>query len=318
VLGNQERIKDLADRCRELSADCDDLSQGVFHDTNYLLFPTARLIVGQLKADIGKNRERKSLGIDPGFSFLQKSIRALIPSHLWVVGGYTSHGKTALAVELIRRITKTSPESNVVVFSLEMSAASYILRLASNITRIPSLSILHGDHIDSVQQRIEDALEQISKIHVIIYDDLYEFQKISQQAQDIKNTIGVDVLFIDYIQNMAGQGGIYERMSTLAPQLQALAKELDCTIVALSQVSNEAINEDLKSINYKGAGEIAAACDLGLWLEKDRKDDTILRVAIRKNRHGPLGKAILRFKDNFTWLQEENENTRGPIWIEDG
>lgn len=280
--------------------------------------PTAAAIVKDLRAQIEQNRERGFLGIDPGMDFLRKTIQAIIPTHLWIAGGYTSHGKSAFAVELIRRVRKTSPNTKITLCSLEMDKTSYVLRLASNLTRIPSLAILRGDHISEVQERIDSAFEEITQWNLIIFDDLYEWSKIQQKAREIKGNVGLDILVIDFLQNIWGKGSLYERMSQLAPQVQALAKELSCTILALSQVSNEAINEDLRSINYKGAGEIAAAADLGLWLERDRDDDSMLRVAIRKNRHGPLGKAVLRFKDNFTWLQEETNNTQRAVWIEAG
>jgi replicative DNA helicase len=72
----------------------------------------------------------------------------------------------------------------------------------------------------------------------------------------------------------------------------------------MSQVSNEAARGDPRIIGFKGAGEIAAAADLGLWLERDRDNESLLQCYIRKNRHGPTGKASLKYTDNFTRLEE--------------
>jgi hypothetical protein len=268
-------------------------------------FPTAALIITDLKSEIQRNKERGTLGIDPGFSFLRKAIRALIPSHLWVIGGYTSHGKSAFAVELIWRVFQGTPSAKITLFSLEMNSQAYILRLASRCTGIPSLSILQGDHIPEVQRKIDEAFKIVNQKNLIVYDDIYEYEVISDRAKKIKDRCGLDILVIDFIQNIWGKGSIYERMSIVSPKIQALAKELDCTVIALSQVSNEAVNENIKTIGYKGAGEIAAAADIGIWLERDKKDDEILMVGIRKNRHGPLGKAKFRFVDSFTRLKEE-------------
>lgn len=280
--------------------------------------PMASFLVPQLKDEIYRNKKRGFLGIDPGFEFLRKTIQAMIPTHLWIGGGYTSHGKTALAVELMKRVRKTAPNTKITLFSLEMDKISYLLRLVSNVTKIPSLAILRGDHIPEVQERIDSALAEISQWDLIIFDNLYEWSRIQQKAREIKGDVGLDILIVDFVQNVwiRGKGSIYERMSQLAPQIPALAKQLNCTILALSQVSNEAVNEDLRAIAYKGAGELAASCDLGLWLERDRKEDDLLHVAIRKNRHGPVGKTTLRFRDNFTWLCEESEATRGISWTE--
>jgi len=83
-----------------------------------------------------------------------------------------------------------------------------------------------------------------------------------------------------------------------------MAKDLDICVVAMSQVSNETAKGESKIIGYKGAGEIAAACDLGLWLERDKEDDERLTCFIRKNRHGMTGVQELRFTNQFTRIVE--------------
>lgn len=285
-----------------------------FEDFSKRPLPTAALIINQLKIEIMQNKEKGSLGIDPGFAFLKKTIRAFMPGHLWIVGGYTSHGKSAFAVELISRALANSFGVHIVLFSTEMSAEAYILRLVANQTGIPSLALLQGNHISEFQRKIDQAFEFLYEKNLIIFDDLYKFKEIAERARRIKAESGLDLLFIDFIQNLKGEGSsIYERMSILSPELQALAKELSCTLIATSQISNEGVKDNSGLINFKGAGEIAAACDLGLWLERERdnkKDfkinSEILNVFIRKNRHGPLGKSTLRFFDNFTRLEEVN------------
>ena len=113
---------------------------------------------------------------------------------------------------------------------------------------------------------------------------------------------------IDYLQNIWGKGSIYERMSAMAPQLQFLAKELQITIIALSQINNESARETSGPvIGYKGAGEIAAAADFGIIIERYPRDSINkdkLKVSIRKNRHGQVGDAEFEFADNYTSLKE--------------
>jgi replicative DNA helicase len=236
-----------------------------------------------------------------------------MPGHLWVVGGYTSHGKSAFAVELISRVLSNSVGAHIALFSTEMSKGTYLLRLVANPTGIPSFVILQGNHISGVQKKIDEAFGFIGKKNLIIFDDVYRFKEIAEKSKNIKTQIGLDLLFIDFIQNVVGEGSLYERMALLAPQLQALAKELSCTVVAMSQVSNEAVKDNSGLIGFKGAGEIAAAADLGLWLERERDkkegfklNGEILNVFIRKNRHGPTGKSTLKFCGNFTRLDELN------------
>jgi len=303
---------DPSDILSNLQGKIDFIKQEIsYNDPLVKPYPTAKLILDQLKTEIKQNQARGFLGIDPGFEFLKKAIKAFIAGHLWIVGGYTSHGKSAFAVELIYRVLVNSLGVHITLFSTEMTKESYLLRLVANQIGIPSLALLQGDHIPEVQNRVNQAFEFLYKKNLIIFDDLYKFKEIAERARNIKAQSGLDLLFVDYIQNVMGEGSIYERMSILAPQLQALAKELSCTVIAMSQISNEGVRDNSGLINFKGAGEIAAAADLGLWLERERDkkegfkvNSEVLNVFIKKNRHGPLGKSTLRFFDNFTRLEE--------------
>lgn len=321
-------LLEIARKCEEACFNGGDPSDIVFNfqkkldlikqeisleDSGKKPLPTATLIIDQLKTDIKQNRERGSLGIDPGFKFLRSAIKALIPGHLWIIGGYTSHGKTALAVELISRVIFNSPCAHITLFSTEMNAEAYLLRLVANQTGVSSLNLLEGNYTLEVQKEVDKALEVISKKNLIIYDDVYQWERMAGIARGIKVNVGLDILFIDYIQNIIGKGtSIYERMSLLAPQIQSLGKELDCTTIVMSQISNEAMKNESDVLGYKGAGEIGAACDLGLWLDRGERgkdnykiNSEVLNVFIKKNRHGPLGKSKLKFINNFTALVED-------------
>ena len=86
-----------------------------------------------------------------------------------------------------------------------------------------------------------------------VVDDLYEWDDIYLRCKKEKLVRGLDIVFIDFIQNMSAPGTIYERMSTLAPRLQGMAKELECTVIALSQLAN-ADSAGSEQLNFKGAG----------------------------------------------------------------
>jgi len=161
-----------------------------------------------------------------------------------------------------------------------------------------------------VQSSIDTAISAVSCHNLTVVDDLYTWDEIYLRAKKEKLTKGLNVMFVDFIQNILAPGTIYERMSALAPRMQALAKELECTVVALSQLSNEAAaGGDL--LKFKGAGEISAACDLGIILERGKKRDGCLtekiEVKIKKNRWGRTGKHLCRFVNNYTAIRAEGE-----------
>lgn len=241
-------------------------------------------------------------GLNAGFDFLCRAIPVLAPTHFWVVGGYTSVGKSAFLVELLMRVFEKNDRPAVAVFSTEMSASTYIQRMISSKTGIPALSLLQPQF--DLWKDINNASAWLYEQSLWVFDDRYTFGDIRQAAKRIKEDKGkLDVVVVDFMQNVFGQGSIYERMSSLAIQLQWLAKELHCTVIAASQVPNDVGGGEI--IRFKGAGEIAAAVDVGLWLARVRDNKEMMDVSIRKNRaFGPVGDHRLKFAANWTRLIE--------------
>lgn len=259
----------------------------------------------RLNDTINLNKQQEKIGERTGFNFLDSTIHGFLKTHLWILGGYTSHGKTALMVQLIVNALQHNPDIRIAIFSTEMSAEGILLRLMANRTGIPSLTIFRGKFSPDADEVIDGALNYFHDKRIWIYDDIYSFEGIRDRCRAIRTIFQLDLVFVDFIQNMEAEGSIYERMSLIPVHLQAMAKDLNTCVVAMSQVSNEAARSDSRVIGYKGAGEIAAACDLGLWLERDQQDVELLLCSIRKNRHGPTGKKRLRFTENFTRIVEE-------------
>jgi replicative DNA helicase len=197
----------------------------------------------------------------------------------------------------------------IAVFSTEMSCEQYLLRMLSNQTGIPSWMITENRVRPEQQEKLVQAQLFFSKRNLYLYDRLYKIEDMERTARVLKDQ-GLDIIAIDYIQNVWGEGKIYDRMARLAPILQYLAKDLQITIIALSQVSNEFQREKGKSgvFGYKGAGEIAASADLGIEFERDPqiKERMVFRVA--KNRHGRIGEGVLEYVNGFTRFDEVDKN----------
>jgi len=263
-----------------------------------------RQVAFRLHDQIAANRRVGRIGQRTGFKFLDQVIEGFLPAHFWVIGGYTSVGKSAFMIQLVVNSLLENPNVRIGIFSTEMPSEAILLRLVANRAGVPAMAILRGDSIPEIQRRIDDAFEYLHNKNIWLHDDFYSFEKIFLRCKQLKMTGGLDLVFVDFLQNLRGGGTLYERMSVIPIQLQKMAKDLSICVVGFSQLSNEAARSDSRIIAYKGAGELAAACDLGLWLERDPDDKEVLLCAIRKNRHGPTGKKGLRFANNFTRIVE--------------
>lgn len=127
------------------------------------------------------------------------------------------------------------------------------------------------------------------------YDDVYV---LDQMIKLIKAN-PYEFVVIDFIQNViTGGEKEYDRLSKIALELQKLAKQQNCCILVLSQLSNFVgrMGED-KFVEYKGSGNIATVCDLGLFVERDKEVPNKNFLYIRKNRRGPSGDRVTIFYD---------------------
>lgn len=263
-------------------------------------------VVGRFRKVQEENKERGRLGISTGFTMLDGDYITYQPGHLWVVGAWTSTGKTAWAIEAINRMYDGNENPSVAVFSTEMTEDQNVARLVANKTGISSNMILSGRLIGQAAEVADACIGQITRRRLFVFDTVRDISSIDINARKIKMQHGLDVVFIDFIQNVRKPGykSKYEMMSDIAIDLQALAKDLRCTIVCLSQIPNSAGKEDAGILEYKGAGEIAAACDLGVLLKRSKDDNRVMLWETRKNRHGPCNKFILRYSQDWTRLEE--------------
>jgi len=251
---------------------------------------------------IEENRAKKRIGLPIGYSFLEKAIEAYIPGHLWILGAFPKVGKSWMIVNLINRLLNIEPHAKIALFSLEADEMGNLLRLVANQTGVPPLALLKGKHIDEIEAKITEAFGYYLDKDFWIFDNAYTLQAIWLKAKMLKIRYGLDIIYVDFIQNMIESGSIYEKMSRIALGLQELSKQLSINVVAVSQLTRE-------TETYKGAGEIEQVADLGIWLTRhpDKEKNTWLKCDIRLNRWGITGGKILRFSKNFTSLEETDE-----------
>lgn len=261
---------------------------------------------------LNKNIETGYPGLHPCYDLLARTIRKVSPGHLWICGAYTSIGKSAWLVDFICRMYRHGMDNpGIAVFSTEMSCEQYVLRMLANHTKIPTWTITENRCTAEQTQEIIKAQVFFSQRNLYLYDRLYRIEDIERTARLLKSR-GLDILCIDYLQNLWGDGSIYERMSKLAPILQYLAKDLQITIIALSQISNQSQREKGAGgvFGYKGAGEIAASADLGIELERDPQNKERLIFKVSKNRHGRVGEGVLEYVNGYVKFHEVLEEPK--------
>ena len=245
----------------------------------------AKSVIGRYRLAVEDNKIGKTRGIKSHFTALDRDYIGYRPGHLWAVGGWTSTGKTAWSVEAITRIMQNDPQARVAMVSTEMTEEQVVARIIANLSGEGSHKILNGK-VDVSRQE-----EWLVLRNLCVWDDLYDMAAIDSALRREKAKKGLDVVVVDFIQNVrkSGFSKQYEMMSEIAKEFQRMAKQLRCCIIVLSQIPNSAGKEDSGILEFKGAGEIAAACDVGILLKRDKNRKEVMLVDVRKNRHGACG-----------------------------
>ncbi|MDY2734876.1 replicative DNA helicase [Intestinibacter sp.] len=240
-------------------------------------------------------------GLTTGFRDLNKKINGFQKSDLLLVAARPAMGKTAFALNLVQNAALKG-DASVAVFSLEMSKEQLVQRMLSSQSNVELKKIKTGKLGANDWPRIIEAMAVLSeaKIHI---DDTpgIKISELRSKCRKLKIEKGLDLVLIDYLQLMEGEGNNESRQQEIAKisrSLKILAKELDCPVVALSQLSRapeqRADHRPMLS-DLRESGSIEQDADIVMFLYRDEyynpdtESKNIGEVIVSKNRHGETG-----------------------------
>ena len=266
-------------------------------------FQPINQVISEALSMLEKLYEEKNdvTGLTTGFRDLNKKINGLQRSDLLLIAARPAMGKTAFALNLVQNAALKG-DASVAVFSLEMSKEQLVQRMIASQSTVELKKIKTGTLADNDWPRITDGMAILSgaKIHI---DDTpgIKISELRSKCRKLKIEKGLDLVLIDYLQLMEGEGHNESRQQEIAKisrSLKILAKELDCPVVALSQLSRapeqRADHRPMLS-DLRESGSIEQDADIVMFLYRDEyyNPDTekknIGEVIVAKNRHGETG-----------------------------
>jgi len=251
-------------------------------------------------------------GITTGFIDLDEKTSGLQKSDLILVAARPSMGKTAISVNLaVNAALKAN--ASVAIFSLEMSKDQLVQRILSSESHVELQNIINGRLSDDEWPKLVRAMGPLSNAKIYIDDTPgITLMEMKAKCRKLKMEQGLDLIMIDYLQLMSGDGRTENRqqeISTISRGLKGLAKEMDCPVVALSQLSRAPeLRADHRPIlsDLRESGAIEQDADIVMFLYRDEyyNPDTekknIGEVIIAKHRNGPIGTVELVFMGQYT------------------
>ena len=266
-------------------------------------FQPINQVISEALSMLEKLYEEKNdvTGLTTGFRDLNKKINGLQRSDLLLIAARPAMGKTAFALNLVQNAALKG-DASVAVFSLEMSKEQLVQRMIASQSTVELKKIKTGTLADNDWPRITDGMAILSgaKIHI---DDTpgIKISELRSKCRKLKIEKGLDLVLIYYLQLMEGEGQNESRQQEIAKisrSLKILAKELDCPVVALSQLSRapeqRADHRPMLS-DLRESGSIEQDADIVMFLYRDEyyNPDTekknIGEVIVAKNRHGETG-----------------------------
>jgi replicative DNA helicase len=259
-------------------------------------------------------------GVPTGFADLDQMTAGLQPTELIVLAARPAMGKTAFALSIAQNCAINGGWP-AIVFSLEMSSTQLAERMLCSEARVDSSALRRGRLQRQDMTNLTYAANTLSKAPILIDDtpalSIRELRARCRRFRSNKELFKgkkTGLILVDYLQLMRGspQGKNPSReqeISEISRGLKSLAKELDCPVLALSQLNRSLESRTDKRpmlSDLRESGAIEQDADLIMFIyrdvvyNKDSQTPNVAEIILGKNRHGSTGMVETHFEGRFT------------------
>ena len=283
-------------------------------------------VLNDVITDIQNQQETTGLsGVPSGFPTLDQITQGWQPSDLIILAARPSVGKTAFSLNIARNAA-VDHHRPVAFFSLEMSATQLAKRLAVSETGLSADKIKGAIKLEPHEwDQLEYKIKDLAKAPLYIDDTpglpLMEFRT---KAKNLVKNKGVQLIVVDYLQLMQGPAelrGLREQeVAAISRTLKATAKELNVPIIALSQLSRQAVQRTggtgkPQLSDLRESGSIEQDADMVIFihrpefvgLSENPEDKEKTQIIIAKHRNGETRDIDRVFKSERVKFMEMDE-----------
>ena len=261
-------------------------------------------------------------GITTGFADLDAKTSGLQKSDLIILAARPAMGKTAFALSLARNAA-VKGNASVMIFSMEMAKEQLSQRLLSMESKVELQKLKKGNLDRRDWEDINIAMDVLSGTNIHIDDTAgISIMEMKSKCRRLKAEKGLDLVVIDYLQLMNPEGKADSRtqeISVLSRNLKLLARELDCPVLVLSQLSRapETRTDHRPMLSdLRESGSIEQDADIVIFLYRDEyynKENTEkpgeCEVIVAKHRSGPTGTIDVSWIERYTQFKDKASGT---------
>ena len=264
--------------------------------------------------ELHDNGAEEVTGVRTGFYDLDRMTAGLQKGDLIVLAARPSMGKTAFALNMAEHVA-VQEGLPVLVFSMEMGASQLALRMVGSLGRIDQQNLRTGRLKSDEWERLTEAVERLGQVQMYIDETpALNSAELRARARRMARQFGtLGLIVIDYLQLMSGSSSSDENRATeigeISRGLKALAKELQCPVLALSQLNRSVESRNDKRpmmSDLRESGAIEQDADVIMFIyrddyyNKESKEPGVAEIVIGKQRNGPVGTVKLTFLKPLT------------------
>lgn len=286
--------------------------------------PLLKQVVERIDELYSRENPNDITGVPTGFADLDKMTSGLQPGDLIIVAGRPSMGKTAFSINIGENVAIESGLP-VAVFSMEMGGTQLAMRMLGSVGRLDQHRLRTGRLNDEDWPRLTHAIQKMNDAQLYI-DETPALSSIElrARARRLSRQCGkLGLIVIDYLQLMSANSSGENRateISEISRNLKGLAKELNCPVIALSQLNRsleQRPNKRPVMSDLRESGAIEQDADVILFIYRDQvynpdsPDKGTAEIIIGKQRNGPIGSVRLTFIGEYTKF----ENYTGSLSV---
>jgi replicative DNA helicase len=277
-------------------------------------------------------------GVPTGFADLDTRTAGLQPTELIVLAARPAMGKTSFALSMAQNAaTAAGGGWPCLVFSLEMSSTQLAERLLCSEAKVDSSALRRGQLQRQDMTNLTYAAATLSKAPILIDDTpALSIREVRARARRFRSDPSLfprdgsgkkfGLILVDYLQLMRGspqaaKASREQEISEISRGLKSLAKELECPVVALSQLNRsleQRTDKRPQLSDLRESGAIEQDSDVILFIyrdvvyNKETENPHIAEVIIGKNRHGATGTIETHFEGRYTRFENLSHRSAGP------
>ena len=245
------------------------------------------------------SRDGKMSGVPTGFTDLDRLLNGLGPGQLIIVAGRPGLGKSTASIDFARHAAIRANQA-AAIFSLEMSKVEIVMRMLSAEARVPLHLLRSGQLSDDDWTKLARCMADISEAPLFVDDTPnMNLMEIRAKARRLKQRHDLKMIVVDYLQLMSGPKKTESRqqeVAELSRGLKLLAKEVECPVIAVSQLNRgpeQRTDKRPQLSDLRESGSIEQDADVVILMHRDDyydKDSPRAGEAdfiVAKHRNGP-------------------------------